>query len=401
MDYAYSTQKLNWMFSKEDLNRMRGEAHSRIVKSIILKRKNHDAAQNATNLEKSTNPTTSVGTPERPEKRASAGTPSVKMEHPTPDLNPALATVSVPQEEIDKYPTLEEEWALLSSYLSKLFDSYPDHPDKCINYRSIQYYAATYVKRFYLTRSILQYDPKLVCASSMLLAIKADNYKPLDAGVLANDMDVKKEAIIEMEQKLLFALKYQMVIHTPYRMSRIIDAVLLDMARSESFKSILAEDVLHQLQTTADSLISTVGSTDVDLVIDPYYIALYAYYNALKQLNDGTAVFAELVERLCQGNGIVPITGNDFVPLETLVKRIEQVTVAVNDFKLMLSKVDTKAAKKKWRHMREYDRVLPKPIHKKTDDGSSLAHSQGIVESIGGQSNQSESSFVTYKQETP
>lgn len=34
-------------------------------------------------------------------------------------------------------------------------------------------------------------------------------------------MDVKKEAIIEMEQKLLFALKYQMVIHTPYRMSRV------------------------------------------------------------------------------------------------------------------------------------------------------------------------------------
>ena len=47
-----------------------------------------------------------VGTPERPEKRASAGTPSVKMEHPTPDLNPALATASVPQEEIDKYPTV-------------------------------------------------------------------------------------------------------------------------------------------------------------------------------------------------------------------------------------------------------------------------------------------------------
>ena len=48
-------------------------------------------------------------------------------------------------------------------------------------------------------------------------------------------------------------------------------------------------------------------------------------------------MFAELVERLCQGNGIVPITGNDFAPLETLVKRIEQVTVAVNDFKLMVA----------------------------------------------------------------
>ena len=108
------------------------------------------------------------------------------------------------------------------------------------------------------------------------------------------------------------------------------------MARCDAFKSILTDDILHQLQATADSLISTVGSTDVDLIVDPYYIALYAYYNALKQLNGGETVFAGLVERLCQGNGIVPITGNDFVPLDTLVKHIEQVAVAVNDFKLMV-----------------------------------------------------------------
>lgn len=109
------------------------------------------------------------------------------------------------------------------------------------------------------------------------------------------------------------------------------------MARSDSFKSTLTDDVLHQLQATADSLISTVGSTDVDLVIDPYYIALYAYYNALKQLNDGNTVFSGLIERLCQGNGIIPITGNNFVPLETLIKHIEQVAVAVNEFKLMVA----------------------------------------------------------------
>lgn len=109
------------------------------------------------------------------------------------------------------------------------------------------------------------------------------------------------------------------------------------MARSDSFKSSLTDDILHQLQATADSLISTVGSTDVDLVFDPYYIALYAYYNALKQLDDGDIVFSGLVERLCQGNGIVPITGNNFVPLDTLIKHIEQAAVAVNEFKLMVA----------------------------------------------------------------
>lgn len=50
--------------------------------------------------------------------------------------------------------------------------------------------------------------------------------------------------------------------------------------------------------------------------------------------------------------------------------------------------------------MREYDRVLPKTIHKKMGDATSLSHSQEVPESVSGQSMQSESSFVTYKQES-
>lgn len=113
---------------------------------------------------------------------AASGTPTVKKELPVKEETDIDTSIPVPQEEISKYPTvclcgeddpqLEEEWALLNFYLSNVFELYPRHPDKAISYRSIQYYAATYVKRFFLTRSILQYNPKLVCASSMLLAIK-------------------------------------------------------------------------------------------------------------------------------------------------------------------------------------------------------------------------------------
>ena len=46
------------------------------------------------------------GTPERPNKRASVGTPPVKMEPRTADNNSAAATAAISQEEIDKYPTV-------------------------------------------------------------------------------------------------------------------------------------------------------------------------------------------------------------------------------------------------------------------------------------------------------
>lgn len=46
------------------------------------------------------------GTPERPNKRTSVGTPSTKMEPPTTVNSAAVAPVNISQEDIDKYPTV-------------------------------------------------------------------------------------------------------------------------------------------------------------------------------------------------------------------------------------------------------------------------------------------------------
>ena len=110
--------------------------------------------------------------------------------------------------------------------------------------------------------------------------------------------------------------------------------MLLDVARTEAFKVILTEDILNQIQSTADNLISTVGRTDVDLMVDPSYVALYAYYNALKQISEGDAIFAMVVDRLRHGDSVVHVPEGSSFSLDSLIKRIERVTLAVNDFKM-------------------------------------------------------------------
>ena len=66
---------------------------------------------------------------------------------------------------------MDEEWALLTHYLSNVFDIYPNYYN-AIDYRSVQYSVCSYVKRFFMKRSILQYNPKLICAGAYMLALK-------------------------------------------------------------------------------------------------------------------------------------------------------------------------------------------------------------------------------------
>ena len=67
---------------------------------------------------------------------------------------------------------MDEEKALLAFYLTKIFDISPEYCNRKIDYRSVQYYACSYVKRFFFRRSILQYNSKLISAGAYMLALK-------------------------------------------------------------------------------------------------------------------------------------------------------------------------------------------------------------------------------------
>lgn len=130
---------------------------------------------------------------------------------------------------------MEEELVLLNYFLSRLFEENVDYIHTGISVQSIQFCAASYVKRFFLEHSILQYDPLLLIASSVLLAYKADEFTTVDVHKIARTFNKQSDDIIETEQKLLYALKYEITIHTPCRLLRVHYPHVIYCRRSRLF----------------------------------------------------------------------------------------------------------------------------------------------------------------------
>ena len=107
---------------------------------------------------------------------------------------------------------MEEEWFLLSEhFLKNLFLTRPPSKRE-VNYRAVQFTACSYVKRFFLKRSILQHDPIVICAGAYMLANKVEDYPPIEVQTLADAFKFKsgkKEAIIQSEQNILYAALFR------------------------------------------------------------------------------------------------------------------------------------------------------------------------------------------------
>ena len=179
-----------------------------------------------------------IGTPNRAQETTILSNDSPKSATP---LESNLIEVTVTPEEISKYISVQvecfthsqvdEERVLLHHFISKLFGIFPRYSYGKMDYRSVQIFAASYVKRFFITRSVLQYNPKTMCAAAFLLAIKvhtilhvlvqADDYTPIDAETLGNLFSEAASDIISAEQKLMYAIRYEIYVHTPYRTSRV------------------------------------------------------------------------------------------------------------------------------------------------------------------------------------
>ena len=91
-----------------------------------------------------------------------------------------------------------------------------------MNCRSVQIFAASYVRRFFITRSILQYDPRVLCAAAYLLAIKADDYPGVEASVLGSIFQVDPKDILKNEQILMYGINFEIFIHTPLRVCHVL-----------------------------------------------------------------------------------------------------------------------------------------------------------------------------------
>ncbi|KAK8808834.1 hypothetical protein WA588_004475, partial [Blastocystis sp. NMH] len=357
-DYSDSTHRNHWIFSKEDLCRIRTENHDRIVRSIIMKQKSMPTTDTESVTSEPASKQKSAETPERPPSISLSTTPLVTPPNIEPASGPASAEVDVTPEEIAKYITVNEERVLLNHFISKLFEMFPRYPHGKINYRSVQIFAASYVKRFFITRSVLQYNPKTICAAAFLLAVKADDYTPIDADTLGGLFSEATADIIEAEQKLMYGIHYEIYIHTPYRICRALDAALHELSKTEAFSSVLTEACLQQIGKSVDSILTSLYQTDLDLLFDPSLLSLYVYHSALKSVDNGEALFAKVLEHVRAWG---TESQNNSVNTTNVSEQIVRVQTEFNAYKTMMAEINLKHVNRKWKRQREYNREVPHP----------------------------------------
>ncbi|KAH7576390.1 hypothetical protein JRO89_XS01G0050900 [Xanthoceras sorbifolium] len=149
--------------------------------------------------------------------------------------------------------------------------------------------AVTYMRRFYIRKSMTEYDPHLVAPTCLYLASKAEE-STVQARLLTfyikkiySDEKYRYEVkdILEMEMKILEALNYYLVVFHPYRslVQFLHDAGMSDITMTH----------------LSWGLVNDTYKMDLILVYPPHLIALACIYIAtVYREKDNTAWFEEL-----------------------------------------------------------------------------------------------------------
>ena len=74
--------------------------------------------------------------------------------------------------------------------------------------------------------------------------------------------------------------------------------MLLELSKTDEYKSILTETVLKQISSTVDSIIVSLYQTDLDLMFDPSVLSTFVYRSALKNITQGEQLFVTCIERI-------------------------------------------------------------------------------------------------------
>ncbi|KAH9621474.1 hypothetical protein KSS87_020515 [Heliosperma pusillum] len=148
--------------------------------------------------------------------------------------------------------------------------------------------AITYMRRVYTSRSLTDYDPRLVAPTCLYLASKAEE-STVQARLLVfyikkmypEDIRYRFEIkdILEMEMKILEALNYYLVVFHPYR----------------SLTQFLGDAGMMDLMQVTWGIVNDTYKMDLILIHPPHLIALACIYIAsVSKEKDSIAWFEEL-----------------------------------------------------------------------------------------------------------
>ena len=202
-----------------------------------------------------------------------------------------------PPKKEPEFPTIDEALLLVSYYAAKAFETgaafnLPSH---------LKATAATYIKRFYLHHSPLQYHPKSIMITSLFLATKTcEHHVSLDTFV-KKIPKLTKEDVIEHEFLISSTIKFDFLHWSAYRP---LYGFVLDI--EASLKPGAKE--LAKAHDAAKAVLNAAVWTDLAFLYSPSHIALAALhavnerilqeYLEHKKLTDLSPTITEISEEL-------------------------------------------------------------------------------------------------------
>lgn len=176
-----------------------------------------------------------------------------------------------------EFPSFEEELLIVDYYAAKVFDTgtvfgLPSH---------LKATAAAYLRRFYISKSPLQYHPKNIMITSLFLATKTCEYHvDLDTFV-AKLPKQSRESVLEHEFLISSTILFDFLHWSAYRplygfildMEGVVDTEEEDQA---SRKARLTQT--SKLYESAKALVNACIWSDLPFLYSPSHIALAALY---------------------------------------------------------------------------------------------------------------------------
>eukprot|EP00921_Rhytidocystis_pertsovi_P015232 GHVQ01024300.1.p1 GENE.GHVQ01024300.1~~GHVQ01024300.1.p1 ORF type:complete len:239 (-),score=18.69 GHVQ01024300.1:1114-1830(-) len=150
--------------------------------------------------------------------------------------------------------------------------------------------AACFFRRFFLKRSIMEFDPRNIIFTCITLAIKAEEYsRRHQISELFGDMiELDTQEVIKLELPVCEALEFHLlVLHTREPLLALRNACLdklKELLKPSPDKEKELQQLAHDVYQRAENLSIAVQETDIPLMYTPSHLAIgsFLYYGKVK-----------------------------------------------------------------------------------------------------------------------
>ncbi|CEG36180.1 cyclin h-1 [Plasmopara halstedii] len=358
---AASTHLNNWVFSIEDLQRVRRLQHVKTKRALRLER------------EEAQKPETTADRCRKARSFAALVPSSSSAVRDVFDWNDEIdGNLSKLEEEEEKAnlqltPLLEfldpgQEAVLRQFYEEKLQEScsaqFLRTSDK------VKCCAMLLFKRFYLSNSVMEFHPKYLVPTAIYVAGKVEEqYMSVDT--IADQLHVNHKFIIGHEMILLEGVRFQLIMYHPFR------ALLgfLDDFRAfakQALKKDLPATVLQKLHANSSAMINDILLTDLPILYYPSFLALAALWDVTDE------VAASSGDKAC---GLTSADLVDYIkrskfskeqPVDELLSRLMQIIEAFRAIKIAKEIGSEEGTKQRAKHIKQTYKKL-KQFHNGDD----------------------------------